>query len=273
LSLLVIIGEAFEFFRTSSIFKLVFSFIWLLWWIAAFVTLTFFGSFQSPTFGLSGTNTIPVGEPIGGVFANGFFFTWIALIFAALTFADAVKDRAHSADHPSPTLAKAGFLLLIILGSAITLGAGIQWYYSTNYSRLSKYAISMGVVSIGMVLILWVVLGAFRSNYERHDSLYNAGLYLLTLWWAVGALVLTFGGLWTSATDNGYFSVFFTLGACLLALSGMWRLGDDDEFHNTSYEENTGRAYHASSDPRGQPYTNQQGTHTTTAATTTVQRY
>lgn len=229
IGLVVVILEAFGLYKVHAAVKIAFSVFWLLWWVACFVVLTYFGSFQSPTLTLS-------------FFANGFFFTWAALVFAALAFAESLKELGRNSDPPSPLTAKSGFLLLIIIGSAIELGAAIKWWYDTNSSNLSRYALTLGPVSIGLVLILFVILLVTRKNFEAHDSLYNAGLYLLTVWWAVGALVLTYQGFWTSAIDNGYFSVFFTLGACLLALSGMWRT-DDDDMDDTTTGATSARAY------------------------------
>jgi len=215
LTLIVVLLEAFGLYRVNSFIKMAIAFILWAWWVAGFIVLTFYGSFQSPTFR-------------SGFFANGFFFTWVGLVFASLAFAEALKDRARNTDPPSPLTAKTGFLLLIIVGSAIELGAAIKWYYDTNFSGLSKFAIALGTASIGWIIIMYLVLICARSNYDAHDGIYNFGLYLLTLWWAVGSLIVTFMGLWTSAVDNGYFSIFFTLGTCLLALSGIWRTDDDD---------------------------------------------
>jgi hypothetical protein len=224
LGLIVVLLEAFGLYRVQSGVKIAFALIWLGWWIGCFIVLTFYGSFQSPAIlpvvGQQQQNT--------NLYANGFFFTWVGVIFACLAFAEALKERGRMSDPPSPLTAKTGFLLLVIAGSAIELGAGLKWYYDTSNTVLSRYAISLGVVSIGLVLILFIILIALRSNYEAHDSMYNIGLYILTIWWAIGALVLTYQNFWSTATDNGYFSVFFTLGTCLLALSGMWRTEEDD---------------------------------------------
>jgi len=208
--LIFVLLEAFGLYRIASWAKVGFALFMLLWWVAAFTVLTFFGTFKSPL--LQGTS-----------YANGFFFSWIALVFACLMFAEVMKERSAMADPPSPMTAKSGFLLLIIVGSAIELGAGIQWYYGTGHSRLSIYAISLGTASIGLVLILYLIMLCTRTKHETQDSLYNGMLYLLTIWWAVGAMVLTFSEFWNEAVDNGFFSVYFTTGACLLALSGIWR--------------------------------------------------
>jgi len=229
IGLVVVILGLFGLFNVPSPVKIAFSLFWLLWWVACFIVLTYFGSFQSPTLTLS-------------FYANGFFFTWAALIFAALTFAESLRDHVRYSNPPSPLIAKSGFLLLIIIGSAIELGAAIKWYYDTDFSSHSKYALALGPVSIGLVIILFIILAVTRSNVEAHDSTYNAGLYILTIWWAVGTLVLTYEGFWDSAIDNGYFSLFFTLGTCLLALSGMWRT-DHDDFDETNVETTNNRAY------------------------------
>jgi hypothetical protein len=221
--LIIILLEAFGAQRVSGTPKIIIALFLMLWWVAAFIVLTYFGTFTTPTFQ-------------SAYYANGFFFTWVALIAAALAFAEAIKERSLEADPPSPMVAKIGFLFLIIIGSAIELGAGIVWYYNTGNSVLSRYALSLGSVSIFLVIVMYFVLGATHNNYELHDGIYNFGLYLLTIWWAVGLLVLTFDGLWSVALDNGYFSLFFTLGTCLLALSGIWRHEevemDDDRNEN-----------------------------------------
>jgi len=207
-------------FTIGAMIRLAFAILFLLWWVACFIVLTYFGTFISPA--------------ALGVFANGFFFTWIALVFAALVFAESLKELARNRDPFSPLIAKSGFLLLIIIGSLIELGAAIRWFYSTNNSQLSRYALALGSASTFLVIVLFFALLCARNNYETHDSLYNIGLYFLTIWWALGALVLTYKNLWNSAVDNGYFSVYFTLGTCLLALSGMWRTDDEDMDETTN---------------------------------------
>lgn len=217
LGLLVVLGEAFGLYKISALPKMAFALLMLLWWIAAFVVLTYFGTFITPVFA-------------SAYYANGFFFTWVALFAAALAFAETFKEHSLNSDPPNLAIPKFGFLLIVIIGSAIELGAGIQWYYRLPaVTSLVIYAIALGSVSIFMVLVMYVVLAGTRNNYEVHDSFHNFWMYLLTLWWAVGALVLTFDGLWVRALDNGYFSVLFTLGACLLALSGIWEDQDDDD--------------------------------------------
>jgi hypothetical protein len=216
LCLVVVLLEGFGLYRIAGGFKIGFALLILLWWIAAFTVLTFFGSFQSPV----------AAQPTW--YANGFFFSWIALIFSCLAFAAAMKESAMKSDPPNPVTAKSGFLFLIILGSVIELGAGIQAYYANKSFNLSVYAISLGAISIFMVLVLYGVMACTRKNYDTHDSLYNGLLYILTLWWAIGTMILTFMSFWNSAVDNGFFSTYFTTGACLLALSGIWRDEYDD---------------------------------------------
>jgi len=192
------------------IVKIVFASILLGWWIAAFTVLTFFGSFRTPVWGFS-------------FYANGFFFSWVGLIASALAFAESLKECAMKSEPPNPAIPKSGFLFVVIIGSTIELGAAIHWFYRlAATTSLTIYALSLGSVSIFLVLVIYFVLICTRRNYDIHDSMHNAGLYMLTLWWAVGTLVLTFDGFWVQALDNGYFSVIFTLGACLLALSGIW---------------------------------------------------
>jgi len=254
ITLIVVLLEAFGLYRVSSYVKMAIAFLLWAWWVAGFIVLTFYGSFQSPTFR-------------SGFYANGFFFTWVGLVFASLAFAESLKDRARYSDPPSLLTAKTGFLLLVIVGSAIELGAAIKWYYDTNHSGLSKYAIALGASSIGWVLIMYFVLLCVRSNYDAHDGVYNFGLYLLTLWWAVGALIVTYMGLWTAAVDNGYFSVFFTLGTCLLALSGIWRTDDDDMV-------DTDRRDYQGTTSAGATTTNQQyAAATTTTTSNAAARY
>jgi hypothetical protein len=214
--LLFVLLEAFGLYRIASWFKIIFSFFLLCWMIAVFTVLTFFGTFTTP---LNGTNTF---------YANGYFFCWIGLIAAALAFAEAMKDRARLSDPPNPMVAKSGFLLLVILGSAIELGEGIVYYYNTDATKMSKYAIAVGCVSIGLVVLLYMFMACTHSKYELQDSLYNAMLYVLTIWWAIATFVLTFNNqFWNQAIDNGFFSLYFTTGACLLALSGIWRHDED----------------------------------------------
>jgi len=237
-TLIIVLLELVGVFRVAGVFKTVISLVLLLYWIAGFIVLTFYGSFQSPTIVLpigSGTNNGDVTPR----YANGFFFTWVGVICAALAFAEALKDHARLSDPPNPLVAKTGFLLVIMGGSAIELGAALKYYYDTSFSSLSIYAISLGVSSIGLVFILFLILLCTQHNYTAHDTTYNAMMYLLTLWWALGALILTFDGLWPSAVNNGYFSTFFTLGTCLLALSGVWRTGDEDDYLDSNANTST----------------------------------
>jgi len=237
-----------------AVAKLVISLLMLAWWIAAFIVLTFFGDFWSP---------VSTGASF---YANGFFFTWAASVFAVLGFAEALKEMARESDPPSPVIAKSGFLFLIICGSLAELGAGIAYYYNQNNpGNLTRYAIALGAASIGLVLILFFILLCLRDNYEAHDGLYNLGLYLLTIWWAVGALVLTYDNLWTSAIDNGYFSIFFTLGTCFVALSGAWRTEEDD--NHDDYTNAT------STQPRGTTTGGNVNNPTTNNTGTNVARY
>jgi hypothetical protein len=215
LGLIFVLLEAFGLYRISSWARIVFAFLMLGWWIAAFTVLTFFGTFTSPLL-----NNV--------LYANGFFFSWIGLVFACLAFAEAMKERARLSEPPNPMTAKSGFLLLVILGSAIEIGAAIDTYYDLGSSNLSIYALALGSVSIGLSLILYLVMACTRTKYEAQDSLYNGMLYLLTIWWAVGTMVLTFSEFWNRAVDNGFFSAYFTTGACLLALSGIWKGHDED---------------------------------------------
>lgn len=247
LTLIVVILEIAGLYAISSWIKFAFAIVLLGWWIAAFIVITWFGTFQSPTYGYGpgtvtygGASTGPnAGELFGtnAQYANGFFFTWVSIVLAALAFAESLKDFARNADPPNPLLAKTGFLLVVMAGSAITLGSGITWYSILGVNNLTRYAIALGTVSLGWILILFVILAATRSNANAHDFVYNINLYLLTVWWAIGALVLTYQGLWTAATENGYFSVFFTLGACLLALTGFWRT-DDPAYYDQQQNRN-----------------------------------
>jgi hypothetical protein len=218
LGLVVVLLEAFGSYRIGGIIKMLMALFLLLWWIGAFIVLTWFGTFISPAPGVGNT-----------FFANGFFFTWVALIAAALAFAEAAKERSLDADPPNPFIAKIGFLLLIIIGSAIELGAAIDYYYRVGNTSMTRYALSVGSISIALVLIMYCASGATYSNPDLHDAVHNVGMYLLTIWWALALLILTFNGYWTRAIDNGYFSLFFTLGACLLAISGVWRHDDMEE--------------------------------------------
>jgi hypothetical protein len=226
LGLLVIVLSLFMLHKIPTSLKIIFSAIWLAWWIASFITITYIGDFSTPVIGQSS-------------YANGFFFTWAALVFAALAFSEGLKEAARNRDPPSPLVAKLGLLLLVIGGSLIELGAAIDaWYGSPAEAgensgfSMTVYALALGSVSIFLVIVLFFVLLGSRQKYERHDALYNIGFYFLTLWWALGALILTFNGLWSSAFNNGYFSVYFTLGTCLLALSGFWRTEDEyDDLH------------------------------------------
>jgi hypothetical protein len=215
LGFIVVLLEGVGIYRIDGVAKLVFAIFLILWWIAGFTVLTYFGTFTTPTFQFAS-------------YANGFFFSWVALIASCLTFAEAMKERSVMGDTPNPALAKSGFLFLLIIGSGIEIGAAIAWYYSTNSSQLSIYALSLGSVSIFLALVLFIASSVTSNNYELHDSIYNGGMYLLTIWWAVGTLVLTFKGFWNQALDNGYFSLYFNLGACLLALSGIWKYGDEE---------------------------------------------
>lgn len=230
LGLIVCVLELFGLYTIGTGIKIGFSLVYLLWWVACFIVLTFFGTFVTPA--------------ALGAFANGFFFTWVALVFSALVFAEALKEHARNRDPPSPLVAKSGFLLLIIIGSLIELGAAIRWFYDTNDSALSRYALALGSGSTFLVIVLFFVLLFARKNYEAHDSLYNIGLYFLTIWWALGALVLTYENFWNSAVDNGYFAAYFTLGACLLALSGMWRTDEDDMDETITGGSTATRAFH-----------------------------
>jgi len=190
--------------------KVVFGSIMVGWWIAAFTVLTFFGSFQTPVWRWA-------------YYANGFFFSWVGLISSSLIFAESLRICGMKKDPPNPALPKSGFLFVVIIGSLIELGSAIRWYYrEPATTSLTIYALALGSVSIFLVIILYSVLICTRQNYELHDSMHNGGLYILTIWWAVGTLVLTFDGFWVQAVSNGYFSVMFTLTACLLALSGIW---------------------------------------------------
>jgi hypothetical protein len=224
--LIFVLLEAFGLYRLGSWLKIGFGLFMLLWWIAAFVVLTFFGTFKTPLL----QNTW---------YANGFFFTWIALVFSCLMFAEGLKEHSVKSNPPSALIAKSGFLLLIILGSAIEIGAGIRWYYAVGSIALSIYSIVLGAVSIAFVILLFLIMMCTRSDTQ--DSIYNGMLYLLTLWWAAGAMILTFQNYWNEAVDNGFFSVYFTTGACLLALSGIWRHDDHDRDMNreNTIRENT----------------------------------
>jgi hypothetical protein len=207
-----ILLELFRIYHIGPVFRLVLAVLFFAWWIAAFTSLTFFGSFQTPAFP-------------SGFYANGFIFCWLSLMFACLCFAQAVKGCATGGRSPHPYIGRLGFLCLIILGSTIELGSAIRSYFDfpESFAAYSKYAISLGTVSIGMALVLMVAMGVTHaSDKDLTNSIFVAGLYFLTLWWALGTLVLTFSGFWGSATHNGYFSLFFTFGACLLGLSGIW---------------------------------------------------
>jgi hypothetical protein len=215
LGLIFIVLELFGLYKISPWAKMFFAFVLLCWWIAAFTVLTFFGSFKTPILQNS-------------IYANGFFFTWIGLTVSSLAFAEALKEHSRLSDPPNPMVAKSGFLLLVILGSAIELGAAIRWWYERGNNSLTIYALAVGCVGIALAVMTYLVMACTYSRHETQDSLYNGMLYLLTVWFAIATLVLTFkNGFWNQAVDNGFFSLYFTTGACLLALSGIWKGHDD----------------------------------------------
>jgi len=208
-SLLVLLLDGFGLFKLAGVSKLIIGAFQFLWWIAAFIVLTYFGSFTSPT------------NP-NAIYANGFFFTWAGLIFAALAFVEGLRGSVSGSS--SILSSRIGLLVIIAVGSLIEMGAAISWYYNpvtAQFVALVRYALALGPVSVFLVLVMFCISMATRSSDDMHDSLFNLGLLLLTIWWALGLLILTFDRLWPIAIDNGYFSVYFTFGACLFALSGL----------------------------------------------------
>jgi len=209
-----VVPQALQIVHISAGVRLILAILFWSWWVAAFTVMTFFGAFQTPAF-------------ITGFYANGFFFCWIALTYASMALAEGVKGKFATTGEDgrlsNPVAGKFGFLLLILVGSTIELGAAIRAYFDSNHSQYSIYALSVGSISIVMVLIVFVTLAVTQSDRDRNRLMYEIGLRSLAIWWLAGTLILTFGGLFNAAVDNGYFSLFYTLGACVLGLSGIWR--------------------------------------------------
>jgi hypothetical protein len=201
-ALLVVGLQTYEvetgFYQILAIFQ-------FLWWIAGFVVLTFFGSFQSPT-GL----------------ANGFFFTWISLALSTLLVFDSSQIGEFVFEEKSKR--RSAVLLLLLGGSLINIGIGVRYYQTCLGSLtcasevpISIYSFCLGVISTSVVILLFGLPFIAQSCSTQIDSSYSAILYFFTIWWLLGAFVMSFYSTsnWQNANDNGYFSLYFNLGLSL----------------------------------------------------------
>lgn len=166
-----------------------------LWWTAGMIVLTFFGDY------------------ITVFYANGYFGTWLAYLFAALGavqvstfFRQSVDDALHSMRSP---------LLLLIVSSAVVMGAAIgPCSPSSACTSYNAFAVSLGTISLIICLVLFFAAPRAPANVNK-----VFGTFLL-LWWVVGFCVVTFGGPFVSP-GNGYFAS----AASVLASIKYFRLG------------------------------------------------
>jgi len=159
-----------------------------LWWIAGVMTLTFAGSFIS---------TAPL--------SNGYYGTWFAFIFAthALLLVSPMFDNVGDASK----LGVRWPIYYLIIASGVVMGAAIPpCTPQVDCYRYNAWAVSLGSISLFMAFVLY-----FASSSMGGSKLTMVGKFLV-LFWAVGSLVVTFGGPFATP-GNGYFGSYAALAA------------------------------------------------------------
>jgi len=168
-----------------------------LWWTAGMIVLTFFGSFQSVDY------------------ANGYFGTWGAFLFAALALVS-VSDLFES------TVDRALFsvrspLLFLAASSAIAMGASISPCSPVDMCTTYRaFAVALSTISLFFALVLLLVAGKLPATVLK-----VTGWFLVT-WWVVGFAVVTFGGPFVTP-GNGYFASMASVLASVMFLKMVMR--------------------------------------------------
>ncbi|KAH9257911.1 hypothetical protein BASA81_003930 [Batrachochytrium salamandrivorans] len=149
------------------------------WWIQGVIVLTFLGSFQTT------------------LHANGYFGSWFAFFFSGLMFVSVTPFFEAKLDKEMHSPRKS--IWFLIIASAVVMGAGIG--PCSPQSACYKYpawSIVLGSFSLFLSIVMFLLSGRLAAS-----SLAFVAKFLI-LWWAVGTLVVTFGGPFTT-TGNGYF--------------------------------------------------------------------
>ena len=177
------------------------SLLWA-WWGAAAVALTFFGPFQSTCGYPAGYGFADTGS------ANGYFATWVAFLAASRLLADYQhKFVGFLKAGLTGTSQYAALNNVLCISSLIVMGAGIgPCSPQAACYTYNAFSVALGVVSAGLTLIFTLFKAAKEPNLtvRRHKATF------LFTWWAVGTMVVTFGGPFFE-TSNGYFASYFSL--------------------------------------------------------------
>ncbi|KAH9253164.1 hypothetical protein BASA81_008846 [Batrachochytrium salamandrivorans] len=174
----------------NSTARVVISGFQFLWWVAGVIVLTFFGSYQTTAR------------------ANGYFGAWFSFFFATLmlmsvspAFEHRLNKAAHSPRKPA---------LFLIVASAVVMGASISPCSPQEVcAGYAAWAVAMSSISLFLGLVLFLLADRLGPVFTKNLARF------LVLWWAAGALVVTFGGPFQS-TGNGY---FFSYAAFVASIS------------------------------------------------------
>jgi hypothetical protein len=151
-----------------------------LWWVAGTIVLTFFGDFTTTTY------------------ANGYFGTWFAFLFATVMLMSVSPIFQHTVDKAAHSIRKP--LLFLVVASAVEMGASIgPCSPSTQCKGYNGFAVSLGSISLGISLILLFIGPKIPNRVMRFIAIF------MVLWWVIGFGVVTFGAPFLS-TGNGYFA-------------------------------------------------------------------
>lgn len=177
--------------------KIAVSVFLFLWWIAGVIVLTFIGDFQLTTR------------------AAGYFSTWLAFAFSALSLVAVSESFETGLDSTMQSVRKPVFFL--VLASLVAMGASISPCSPRNVCNgYNAYAVVLSVVS----LVLGLILFCFPGRLER-KAMKGVAVFFV-VWWVFGAAVTTLGGPWLIA-GNGFFSAYCALVASIAFFAALNR--------------------------------------------------
>jgi hypothetical protein len=183
------------------------------WWFAGVAVCTFDDPFNPDATATERLGTYTHNANIAG---NGYFATWLSVIFSALYMGNSIPQMKDMADKAAGAFDQNGkFCFMVLFASVVELWAAAKACDDTDCDDMTKWGVAAGAGST-LIALVWLLILKFVTSLAQHTKFVGLAL---TVWWCAAVVTLTMPNGEKTCDANAKCGLFLQVGNGFL---GTW---------------------------------------------------